>query len=614
MKPLRNATLAGALEDAADALSGQANKRSLVYLRVSSDAQVNTDLERDGLSLPAQRRACARKSQALGAVVADEFVERGETGKTTLNRPALQAMLQRLKVGDIDYVIVHKVDRLARKRADDSLIVEAIRAEGAQLVSVSENIDETPSGMLMHGIMASIAEFYSLNLAQEVLKGTTEKARRGGAPFRAPVGYLNTREMVDGREVRTIGLDPERAPLIRSAFELYRTGRYALSDLQAILEARGLRSRATPKQASRTITANRLSEILRNDFYAGIVRYRGQVSQGRHEPLVSEEVFAEVQAVLAVQRKSGERSWKHHHYLRGSVYCAECKGRLFYTRTNGNGGLYEYFVCKGRQRTSCSQPHHRVEAVEHAVEEYYARVHLTSARRRRIAELAREFSVARSAISAPQRQQATRELQRLKQQEKKLLDLHLAESISSELYAEEYERITRERVAVKQTVAHLQGDEAEALRTLDLAGTLTDRMQDAYVRADPNGRRLFNQAFFERIWIDQEEVADVEMASPFADLLDPRLVDGATEAQATGLLEPTELARLLDPQGKGWGDASPVQGWKRRKKALGNSKTADPSKKVGGLYVLGMVEIEGLKPSTSSLPAMRSNQLSYIPK
>ncbi len=77
-----------------------------------------------------------------------------------------------------------------------------LRSHGAQLVSATENIDETPSGLLLHGIMSSIAEFYSRNLATEIKKGSTQKAKKGGTPFKAPIGYLNTREIVDGRESR----------------------------------------------------------------------------------------------------------------------------------------------------------------------------------------------------------------------------------------------------------------------------------------------------------------------------------------------------------------------------------------------------------------------------
>ena len=104
-------------------------------------------------------------------MVVKEFVERGVSGTST-NRPALQEMLRYLEEeqGNIDYVIVHKVDRLARNRADDVAINARFAEYGVRLISTSENIDQTPGGLLLHGIMSSIAEFYSKNLSNEVLK------------------------------------------------------------------------------------------------------------------------------------------------------------------------------------------------------------------------------------------------------------------------------------------------------------------------------------------------------------------------------------------------------------------------------------------------------------
>ena len=132
----------------------------------------------------------------MGALVVKEFADRGESARSA-NRPELQKMLAYLKEdGGIDYVIVHKLDRLARNRADDVEINRAFEDAGVRLVSTSENIDQTPGGMLLHGIMSSIAEFYSRNLANEVIKGMGEKARNGGTLGKAPLGYVN----VTGRD------------------------------------------------------------------------------------------------------------------------------------------------------------------------------------------------------------------------------------------------------------------------------------------------------------------------------------------------------------------------------------------------------------------------------
>lgn len=233
---------------------------------MSSAQQANKDFDAEGFSIPAQREACQREARQLSAEAVGEFIDRGESAKTA-NRPELRAMLDRLKLGDIDYVIVHKVDRLARNRADDVEIVMAIKKAGAQLVSVTENIDETPSGLLLHGIMSSIAEFYSRNLAAEVMKGTTQKAQKGGTPYRAPIGYKHSRIEVDGREVRVVVPDPERAPLVSEAFTLYASGDYSLSELAAILEERGLRSRPTRRYPSRALLPKDFQSLLRNPYF-----------------------------------------------------------------------------------------------------------------------------------------------------------------------------------------------------------------------------------------------------------------------------------------------------------------------------------------------------------
>ena len=155
-------------------------KRAVSYIRVSTREQAQRGGSEEGFSLPAQREANKRKAQSMGALVVKEFADRGESARSA-NRPELQKMLAYLKEdGGIDYVIVHKLDRLARNRADDVEINRAFEEAGVRLVSTSENIDQTPGGMLLHGIMSSIAEFYSRNLANEVIKGMGEKARNGG--------------------------------------------------------------------------------------------------------------------------------------------------------------------------------------------------------------------------------------------------------------------------------------------------------------------------------------------------------------------------------------------------------------------------------------------------
>lgn len=142
------------------------------YQRVSTKQQAAKGGRGEGFSIPTQREANARKTESLGAWVVAEFVDAGESGRST-GRPDLQRMLEYIATHQVSYCIVHMVDRLARNRVNDVEIHRRIVEAGVTLVSATENIDETPSGMLLHGIMSSIAEFYSKNLATEVTNGLT---------------------------------------------------------------------------------------------------------------------------------------------------------------------------------------------------------------------------------------------------------------------------------------------------------------------------------------------------------------------------------------------------------------------------------------------------------
>src|SRR5690348_8283999 len=144
--------------------------RVVIYLRVSTEEQAKMGGEAEGYSIPYQRDACAAKVRQLGGILVCEYLDAGESAKSA-HRPQLQKMLRELRTKRIDYVVVHKIDRLARNRADDVEINALIARSGAKLISVAEPVDETPAGKLLYNMMADVAQYHSDNLAVEVLKG-----------------------------------------------------------------------------------------------------------------------------------------------------------------------------------------------------------------------------------------------------------------------------------------------------------------------------------------------------------------------------------------------------------------------------------------------------------
>lgn len=355
-------------------MNDQLLANAIIYLRVSTKEQALRGGETEGYSIPAQRAACKRKAESLGAQVIAEFVDAGESAKTSA-RPQLRSMLNKLSEGGIQYVVVHKVDRLARNRADDVIINLAITKAGAKLVSVTENIDETPSGHLLHGIMSSLAEFYSQNLATEALKGMTQKVQRGGTVFATPIGYKNVANTADGQIIKTVEVDQERFNLMHYAFEEYATGNQSLSTLADILEAKGLTyHRPSLGKPERSVTAKQLQRLLRNKYYVGKIAWNGMEYQGSHMPLVDEGVFNKVQDMLTNRARSSERSYRTTHYLKGSLKCKKCDSTITFAVSTGRHGVaYPYFFCIGRHEkyTDCDLPSIQQHLIEKAVDKQY---------------------------------------------------------------------------------------------------------------------------------------------------------------------------------------------------------------------------------------------------
>lgn len=294
-------------------------KQAVLYLRVSTPGQVHTDYDPEGISLPAQRKACVRKAEQLGMGVVGEYMEAGVSGRGTQHRLEFQKMLARIKTQkDVDCVIVHKLSRLARNRIDEALVMDQFNRLGVTLVSATEPIDNTPEGQFMQGILSSMAQFRSQQDGEDIAYKMGEKAKNGGTIGRAPIGYMNTREIVDGHEVRTVKPDPERAPFIRAAFEMYRDGA-TLQHICDELGARGFTSKARRNHPSGPMTDGGLATLLHDPYYIGFVKYKGQLYPGRHEPLISQELFDQVQTASAGRRINGPRQRIHNHYLKGML-------------------------------------------------------------------------------------------------------------------------------------------------------------------------------------------------------------------------------------------------------------------------------------------------------
>jgi site-specific DNA recombinase len=436
-------------------------------------------------------------------------------------------MIQYVTKHKTNYCIVHKVDRLARNRADDVTIHLALKDAGVTLVSATENIDETPSGMLLHGIMSSIAEFYSRNLATEVVKGLSQKAAQGGTVTKAPIGYRNVGVRDEfGREIRTVEIDEERTPLIRWAFQVFASGDWTTSQLHQELVARGLTSAATPRRPSRPIAKSSVHRMLTNPYYKGSVRYQGVTYAGAHEAIVPGEMWDQVQTVLGTHRSAADATQVHDHYLKGTVFCGQCGARLIVCNAKSSQGtIYPYFVCASRHggRGDCTRQAMLIEQVERLVERFYARVQIDPETKQALsAMLHARFDEMMSEGAAELGGLANRRTQ-VEGEQQKLLQAPYAGAIPLDLLKREQDRITASLETIEYRINAHHGHYADARANLNDSLTLLSNAADIYARADDANRRLLNQALFKAIYIDEDNDVRVGYRTPYDGLSIPDL-------------------------------------------------------------------------------------------
>ncbi|MEX5710561.1 recombinase family protein [Parafrankia sp. FMc6] len=495
--------------------------KAITYYRVSTEEQARKGGEALGYSIPEQRDDCRAKVARLGATLVKEFVEAGDSARS-MNRPQLQELLKYIKRNRIDFLVVHKIDRWARQKEDDVVLGMQLAKAGVKLISVKEQIDETPSGKLLYNVLGSVAQYQSDNLAHEVLKGMGRKAKGGGTPFRAPLGYLNHREFRDGADIRTITLDPERATLIRWCFAQFATGDWTLRTMCDALEEKGLRTRPVGKATRAPVSINSLFNILHNPYYMGIVMYQGMYHEGKHEALVDPATWLRVQDVLTAHNISGEKDRKHPHYLKGTIWCSACGRRLVYSRNTGNGGTYEYFICTGRKtrQKGCERRQVRLEAIEAGIARFYESFQLSPARVVQIREAVR-LELASERADAEQTQiRAARRVVQIDGERQKLLSAHYAGAVPLDLLKGEMDRLTREKTAAQQELATADATLGDLDRQLERALMVAGSCREQYVVAPAAVRRLINQGLFVKLFIGSDGgVERVALTEPFAALV-----------------------------------------------------------------------------------------------
>jgi len=495
-------------------------KRAALYLRVSTPGQVNTDYNPEGISIPAQRVAGARKADELQADIVREFIEPGRTATSIDKRPIFQEMLAWVKdQHDIAYIIVYHFNRIFRNAIDAAITKRDLGKIGTRIISTVLHLDDSPESKMIETIMHAVDQYQSEASGADISYKMAQKVKNGGSVGPAKLGYLNVRERIDSREVRTIATDPVRAPLVRQAFELFATGQYTGPEVHLVMVEAGLRTRGTRSAPSQPLSLTRFYELLGDRYYLGLVTYKGEEYQGRHEPLIDAELFERVQRVLALHGGGGTRQRLHDHYLKGLLWCARCNRRIILTPGRGNGGTYFYFLCRGRQQRRCDLPYLAVADVCRAVERHYSTVRLTADFQTHIRSELDELLKLELGSLTLARQQLTDRLQRLDRQEDRYLELLDDPAWPEAKLKKKLAEITVERAEIDRQLQDTRGRLSTGRQFFLLALDLLKDPQACYRRAGTGLRRAMNKLIFAKLYVDDTHIDRDDLAPGFSEII-----------------------------------------------------------------------------------------------
>ena len=562
----------------------QRAKKSIILARVSTEEQARDDHH----SIPAQlknlREYCERKE--LEIIAEYEFDESASKDR----RKKFETAIKEVETSKEPLAItVDKVDRFQRG-FKETVRFDELRKEGrVELHFASQSLviwkNSAPHDLMIWDMLVMMARGYVLQISANVKRSLKYKLEQGQYPGYVPTGYINkVVKISEDRVEHKIIPDPEKAPLIKKAFELYAADKYSLNDLAIIMARAGLKTRQRRMRVDgrlierepRPLSKQELNWILRNPFYIGRFRYKnpetGEVqvwdNKDTYEPIIPKRLFKKVQTILG--RKSQSISKFEFYKFRGLITCGFCgckltpedmwrnykdkekvKGKYIYYRcTSGKKSIdpnwYERLgtrhsgVVRNKKgeivRVSCPQRYWKEEEIEEDIKEVLGVLHYDEKVFERIRKALRSDFEQRMELTEAQVKSLNKEKTEEEQLKRELIR-SIAKEKDPELkfdFKKEYEAIKLELEKIEEDISFYEkAMEIDADKIVDTMIMLSDLKQQ-YEKLDDEKKRELVMLCFSRISARRGETRikgrkvgfdslDFGWNEPFSDLLEQGL-------------------------------------------------------------------------------------------
>lgn len=475
--------------------------RTAILTRFSSQLQTEASTE-------AQLTACRKWCEENGHTIVDEYIDEEISGKSTAGREEFDRMIRDISKDKFDILVFHKFDRFFRNKYEATVTKKMLKDNGIKYVSVMEPIPDTPEGALLEGLLDSLAEFYSQNLAREVLKGMRTKGAKGLITVSSPpYGYIAG---PNGEHI----IDPTEAEIVQMIFELYASG-VPKSQIMKTANEKGYISKRNNPLSERTLYG-----MLRNEKYIGT--YVLEFSTGEKivikdcenvPPIITKDLWERVQEEHKNRLKP--RSTPNQQYiLTGKLTCGYC-GNSFIggsIRKNKDGSATAYYNCRANRKNTkysnekCHNPSLRKDVYEELILNKIKEEILDENSLDRIATMVLEEY--QKEVEKPKTSTAKlkKELDKNKKAQAKLIDLYLNEAISNDILDAKTETLqTEQAILEKEIKKNTQLESASQVSketvTNFIKKFVKELPQDDYIR-----NRLIVGTFIEEILVFKDSL------------------------------------------------------------------------------------------------------------
>lgn len=467
--------------------------RYLIYCRKSTDTE-----DKQVLSLESQENELQRLAEAHGLKVVG--VLREAMSAKSEGRPVFNRMLKMLASGKADGILCWKLDRLARNFIDGGKIIDLLQKSAIQEIRTYESTHLPSDNVLMLAVHFGMANQYIRDLSVNVKRGNRAKLERGEWPNHAPLGYLND------KATKQIIVDPERAPYVVRAFELYATGSYGFRSLADQLYAEGLRT-----LTGRKVVKSNMQNILSRTFYTGVMERDGRFYEGKHQPIISKNLYDQAKQVMSGNAHPKPRQL--FFPLRGFLKCASCGCALTASLKKG----HQYYYCtNGRGKCEEHKSYLREIKIYEMVAELLGSLRFSESKIELMYRAAKE----KLEREGGEERQILNQLQNLLnvqgEKESKLLDAFLGEQISKELYEKKVSEIQHERIALNKQIREVESKGgASTLEPTKKVFIEANKAQSEFLAADDTKKRIIAEKLLWNLCIENKTVASVQYKSPY---------------------------------------------------------------------------------------------------